>query len=166
MRGDRGTVATNVDFNVGVRPLALFPDLHHRANDFALGYSVLFLPEPVLHGPYGEFNHVFLELETSDTGLWRLRGGPVARLLYDPTTQRFGTHVLARAVFEFSSIVDADFESSTGRGVTFGHSLGELGFGVYAEGGVLITSTLGWTASIGLLFTIPASAGVGFAWLW
>jgi hypothetical protein len=165
MRGT-GPVAPQVDLNIGVRPLALFPSMHHRENDFALGYSLVFLPNPFLHGPYGEFNHVFLTLETSDTGLWRLRGGPVVRLLYDPTTQRFGSHVLGRAVFEFSSLVDDDFESSNDRATTVGHALGELGIGVYAEGGVMITSTLGWTASVGLIVTIPASAGVGLAWIW
>ena len=156
------TTALNVD--VGVRPLALFPELHHRDNDFSLGYSINVYPD-LVHGPYGEFTHVFVELNPSSTTLWRFRAGGLARLLYDPSIARFGVQALARAVFESSVLVDEDFTSSTDRAVTMGHALGELGFGIYAEGGLrAVQPDLGWTLSIGLIFTLPASAGVGLAW--
>jgi hypothetical protein len=166
--GPRGTpaVSTVLNVNVGVRPLGLLPDWHHRNNDFSLGYTFTVVPAPLVHGPYGELTHVFVELNTSPTHLWRLRAGVLARLLYAAQLQRFGTQAVARVVFESSTIVDEDFAESNDRGLVMGHAIGELGAGLYAEGGVYaLQPQLGWTLSVGLIFTVPASAGVGLAWM-
>jgi hypothetical protein len=164
-RSTGATVQPQVDLQVGVRPLAWLQSKHQRDNDFSLGYVMLLTPEPWVHGPYAELSHVFLEVNTSETHLWRLRGGPVFRLLYEPSVNRFGGQVVGRVLFESSSWVDSDFENADGRGVVLGHALGEFGLGLYLEGGVLaVPTTTGWSVSAGLIVSLPASAGVGFAW--
>lgn len=157
---------TQVGLHVGTRPLAVAPSLHHRWVDFGLGYSVL--PAVTLaHGPYAEVTHLLVELQTSETALWRLRAGVVGRLLFDGAVTRLGGQASARLVFEYSNVVDSDFARSDYRGATVGHALGEVGIGLYTETGALVLPSLGpaWTVSTGLLFTVPASFGVGFAWL-
>lgn len=164
VRGPPAKVEPQVNLNVGVRPLALLPELHHRLDDFALGYTVTVTPS-LVHGPYVEYTRVLLGEATGDTRLWRLRGGGVARLLYDTSAQRFGAQGGARLVIESSWLIDADFERSDGNGWVAGHALGELGFGAYVElGALVLPSSVTWVASLGLIATLPASAGVGFVW--
>ncbi|MFZ5440936.1 MAG: hypothetical protein ACOZQL_13090 [Myxococcota bacterium] len=159
------TAVPQVNVNVGVRPLALAPAFHERPNDFSLGYSVTVTPAPLMHGPYAELSHVFWQHPTSPKHLWRFRSGVLARLIYETVAERFGAQGLLRAVFETSTLVDSDFTTSSSRSWAVGHAFGELGVGLYVESGILaLPSGFGWSVSTGLVFTVPASVGVGFGW--
>lgn len=165
-----GEPKTQVAVNVATRPLALFDSLHHRRVDFSLGYTFMIVPGPVLHGPSAEISHFLVEIQTSESFLWRLRAGFASRLLFDASVVGFGTQSVARLVFEGADFVDRDYTSSDRQGLAVGHSHGELGFGLYTETGVLVLPTgtpqwaVSWTLSTGIMFTLPAGAGVGFLW--
>jgi hypothetical protein len=159
-------LAPVVNLGFGVRPLALLPSLHERRDDFALGYTVTVTPAPLIHGPYAEYTRVLWGERTDERHLWRLRGGGVARLLYDTAVARFGAQVGLRVIIESTNFIDSDFESQDSGGWLVGHALGELGVGLYAEAGAIaMPSTVAFAGSLGVIFTVPASAGVGFAWL-
>lgn len=166
-RASGSQVAPQVNVNIGVRPLALAPSLHERPNDFSLGYTVTATPAPLAHGPYGELSHVFWQHPTSQTHLWRFKAGVLGRLIYDTGERKFGAQGLLRAQIETSTMIDSDFSGADGRGFIAGHAIGEGGVGLYAESGILALPTqVAWTISFGVVFSIPASAGVGFAWIW
>lgn len=165
-----GEARPQLALNIATRPLALIDSLHHRRVDFSLGYTVMLLAGPALHGPSAELTHFLVEIQTSETFLWRLRAGLASRLLFDPTVLGFGTQTVARVVFEGADFVNRDYSSSDRQGLGIGHSHGELGFGLYTETGVLALPTgtpqwaVSWTLTTGLMFTLPAGAGVGLLW--
>lgn len=165
-----GETKPQLALNIATRPLALIDSLHHRPVDFSLGYTVMLLRGPALHGPSAELTHFLVEIQTSETFLWRLRAGLASRLLFDSTVSGFGTQAVARFVFEGADFVNRDYASSDRQGLGVGHSHGELGFGLYTETGVLVLPTgtpqwaVSWTLSTGLMFTLPAGAGVGLLW--
>lgn len=170
--GVRGGSAAQpqVSLNVATRPLALIDALHHRRVDFGLGYTVMLLPGPLAHGPSAEVTHFLVEIQTSETFLWRLRAGLASRLLSQPNVTGFGNQTVARFVFEGADFVSRDSSSNDRESVGVSHAHGELGFGLYTELGVLALPTsagpwaVSWTLTTGLLFTLPASAGVGLLW--
>ncbi len=167
--GARGTTTAQlqVNVNVGTRPLSIAPSLHRRAVDFGLGYTISATPTPVVHGPYAELTYRLLEVQTGETQLWRLRGGGLGRLLFDGASGGLGGQGVLRVVFEFATLTDGPYSSSDRQGIGVGHRVGELGVGHYTEVGLLALPSSGhaWTASTGLMFTLPASFGVGLAWL-
>lgn len=170
LRAGQGETRTQVALNVATRPLALAESLHHRPVDFSLGYSLVLTPGPILHGPSAELTHFLVEIQTSPTFLWRLRAGVATRLFFDGVNPGFGTQAVARFVFEGATFESRSVSGNSYSGANFGYAHGELGFGLYTETGALVMPTgapqwaVSYTLTTGLMFTLPAGAGVGFLW--
>jgi hypothetical protein len=109
----------------------------------------------------------FLYDQPEGDGHWRLGVLGQGRLLWNSAQNQLGQGAAVQGFAEYSSWVDGPYESSDGNGALWGQSYGEGGIGAYVEGSYSRIGTVNtWTAGGGLLFRIPATAGVGLIWAW
>jgi len=135
--GTTGIISLRID----VRPLQLFPELHSRTHDLAIGYVMDQLGPnggPYLNasGGYFRYDHspvLFDHIGGSETGQFRLNVGLTADILQRSDNNALGTGFSAVAGIEFLKWTTGDFSHSDAEGGIVGSGVGQIGLGFEVE---------------------------------
>ena len=135
--GTTGLVSLRID----VRPLQLFPELHSRTHDLAIGYVKDQLetnggPSLSASGGYFRYDHspvLFDHLGGSESGQFRINVGLTADILQRSDNSALGAGFSAVAGIEFLKWTTGDFSHSDSEGGIVGSNVGQIGIGFEVE---------------------------------
>lgn len=130
-----------VTVRIDVRPLQLFPELHRRTHDLAIGFVVDQIgtgsgPYLSASGGYLRYDHtpvLFDHIFGSESGQFRMNLGLIADILQRSDNGALGSGVAAVAGVELLKWSTSEFSHSDRDGGIVGSGFGQIGIGFEVE---------------------------------